>query len=99
MLDIMYYYGNDSTMELAVAMGRKEEAPVRSPLGTPTSLTAQDWQRHSSSNSSVYSPTGKGGGGLTSLVNQPPFLLIHSDGGKGSGVTPLPYSFCQIPRF
>ena len=62
MLDIMYYYGNDSTKELAVAMGRKEEASVRSPSGTPTSPTAQDWQRHSSSNSSVYSPTGKGEG-------------------------------------
>ena len=61
MLDIMYYYGNDSTRELAIAMGRKEEASrsVRSPSGTPTSPTAQDWQRRSSSNSSVYSPTGE----------------------------------------
>ena len=32
-------------------------------------------------------------------MNQPPFFLIYSDGKKGSGVTPLPYSFCQIPRF
>ena len=52
MLDIMYYYGNDSTRELAIAMGRKEEASVRSPSGTPLS--------RSSSNSSVYyTPTGE----------------------------------------
>ena len=57
MLDIMYYYGNDSTKELAIAMGRKEDSAVRSPLGTPTSPTAQYEQRHSSSNSSVHSPT------------------------------------------
>ena len=57
MLDIMYYYGNDSTKELAIAMGRKEDGAVRSPLGTPTSPTALYEQRHSSSNSSVHSPT------------------------------------------
>ena len=59
MLDIMYYYGNDSTRELAIAMGRKEEASVQSPSVTPTSPPAQNWQRHSSSNGSVYSPTGE----------------------------------------
>ena len=59
MLKIMGYYGNDSTRELAIAMGWKEEASVRSPLVTPTSPPAQDWQRQSSNNSSVYSPTGE----------------------------------------
>ena len=34
-----------------------------------------------------------------SLVNQPLFFLYIWTGKKGSGVTPLPYSFCQIPRF
>ena len=34
-----------------------------------------------------------------SLVNQPLFFLYIRMGKKGSGVTPLPYSFCQIPRF
>ena len=56
MLDIMYYYGNNSTKELAVAMGKKEETPS----ATPTSPTAKVWQRQSgsvSSSSSVYSPT------------------------------------------
>ena len=59
MLDIMFYYGNDSTRELAVAMGRKEEASMRSPLLTPTSSPAQDWQCHPSSSSSLHSPTGE----------------------------------------
>ena len=45
MLDIMYYYGNNSTKELAVAMGKKEETPS----GTPTSPTAKVWQRQSGS--------------------------------------------------
>lgn len=59
MLDIMYYHGNDTTKELAVAMGRKEEAPAN---GTPTSPSAQNWQHQSSSinssSSGVYNPTG-----------------------------------------
>lgn len=60
MLDIMYDHGNDSTKQLAIVMGRKEEVAV-SPLATPTSPAAKDFQRHSSSasnNSSIYSPTG-----------------------------------------
>ena len=54
MLDIMFYYGNDATKELAIAMGKKEEGLS----GIPTNPTV----RHSSSVSSsdsVYSPTGK----------------------------------------
>ena len=39
-----------------------------------------------------------GGWVAGSLVNQPLFSYIFGRG-KGSGVTPLPYSFCQIPRF
>ena len=35
----------------------------------------------------------------SSLVTQPLFLIIIFGREKGSGVTPLPYSFCQIPRF
>ena len=60
MLDIMYYYGNDSTKELAVVMGKKEQAP-KSPSGMPTSPSSQSGQRHSSStsnNGSIYNPTG-----------------------------------------
>ena len=54
MLDIMYYYGNDATKELAIAMGKKEEGP--------SSVSTKPTGRHSSSissNDSVYSPTGE----------------------------------------
>ena len=71
MLDIMYYHGNDSTKELAIAMGRKEDSSMRNPLGLPTSPTARDQQRHSSSNSSVYSPTARRHSSNSSSVYSP----------------------------
>ena len=55
MLDIMYYYGNDATKELAIAMGKKEEGPS----STPTNPTAQRYSSSVSSSDSVYSPTGE----------------------------------------
>ena len=55
MLDIMYYYGNDATKELAVAMGKKEEGPS----GTPTNATTERHSSSASSNGSIYSPTGE----------------------------------------
>ena len=55
MLDIMYYYGNDATKELAVAMGKKEEGPS----GTSTNSVTQRHSSSASSNGSIYSPTGE----------------------------------------
>jgi len=59
MVDIMYYHGNDSTKDLAIAMGKKEEAstPVH-PDVVPTSPTAHDQSSSVSSTSSIASPPG-----------------------------------------
>ena len=51
----MYYYGNDATKDLAVAMGKKEEGPS----GTSTNSITQHHSSSVSSDGSIYSPTGE----------------------------------------
>ena len=46
MLDIMYDHGNDPTKELAVAMRKKGEAPVKSPSGMLDVLPPKNQAMH-----------------------------------------------------